>query len=98
VYGFDEYRPRSFADSFLVELPVYSPSYVYAELLRPQLTAAVLAEVGGELWPNPRVGPWLVDRWFRDGSSYDWWTRLREVTGRPFGARAFNAEMREVVG
>jgi hypothetical protein len=94
---FDSYRSPSFTDPFFVELPVYSPSYLYAELLRPQLTAAVLDAVGGELWPNPRVGPWLVEHWMRDGSSYDWWKRLREVGGRPFGAGAFNAEMRTLV-
>ena len=98
VFGYDDFRPTSFADSFLVELPLYTPSYLYAELLRPQLAATALADVGGELWPNPRLGPWLVDRWFRDGSSYDWWVRLRELSGRPFGARAFNAEMRAAGG
>ena len=96
VFGFDEYEPLSVADSFSIELPFYAPSYVYAMLLRPQLTAAALAEVGGPVWPNPRIARWLVDRWFRDGSSYDWWVRLREVSGRPFGARAFNDEMRRL--
>jgi hypothetical protein len=98
VFGFDDFEPFSFADSFSVEIPVYSASYILAELLRPQLAAAVLDEVGGPVWPNPRIGPWLIRRWFRDGSSYDWWDRVREVTGTPFGARAFNEEMRVVAG
>ncbi len=96
VFGCDAFEPNSFADSFALEIPVYSASYVLAELLRPALTAAALEEVGGELWPNARIGPWLVRRWFRDGSSYDWWTRLREITGRPFGAGPFTDWARAV--
>jgi hypothetical protein len=95
--GFDDYRPLPFADSFSLNAPMYAPSYFFAELLRPHLTAAALAEVGGALWPNPRVGPWLVDRWFRDGSSYDWVERLERMTGRRFDARPFNAEARAAV-
>ena len=95
LFGYDRYRGPPFANSFVVEAPLYSPSYVYAELLRPALNAALREEVGGELWPNARVGPWLVRHWFRDGTSFDWWTRLRELTGRPFGAGPFNAEMRK---
>jgi Peptidase family M3 len=98
IYGFDDYRPISFADTFSVETPLYSTSYILAELVRPALASAAVAEVGGELWPNRGIGPWLVRRWFRDGASYDWRPRLEEVTGRPFGARAFNEEMRAVSG
>lgn len=91
LFGFDEFAPRSFADSFYIEAPVYATSYLIAELLRPLLCEAVLEEVGGETWPNRRIGPWLIDRWFRGGSSFDWLPRVQEVTGRPFGTRAFNA-------
>jgi hypothetical protein len=98
IFGYDDFEPQSFADGFSIGLPCYSVSYVIAELLWPIHKRAVLEEVGGELWPNPKIGPWFVDRWFREGSAYDWWTRLREVTGRSFDARAFNEEMRGVVG
>ena len=98
IFGFDEFEPRSFADAFSVGNPCYSLSYVIAELLWPIHKKAVLEAVGGELWPNPRIGPWFVDRWFREGSAYDWWTRLKEITGRPFDTRAFNDEMRAVGG
>jgi hypothetical protein len=94
VLGFDAYEPRSFADSFFVDSPVYATSYLVATLLRPQLLDAALQEVGGSTWPNRKMGPWLIDRWFRDGSAFDWLPRVREVTGRPFGARAFNEAMR----
>jgi hypothetical protein len=91
---FDAHPPRSFADSFYVESPVYATSYLIANLLRPQLLAAAIEDVGGAVWPNRRIGPWLIDRWFRGGSAFDWRPRVREVTGRPFSARAFNAAMR----
>jgi hypothetical protein len=97
IFGFDDFEPKSYADGFSIGLPCYSLSYVIAELLWPIHKRAVLEEVGGELWPNPKIGPWFVERWFQEGSAYDWWTRLREITGRPFDARAFNDEMRAVV-
>ncbi len=90
VFGFDAFEPRSFVDSFSAEIPLYSSSYLFAALLRPMLMQAALEEVGGSDWPNRKIGPWLVDRWFRDGSSFDWLPRVEEVTGQPFGARAFN--------
>lgn len=98
IFGFDDFEPRSFADGFWIRGPCYSVSYVIAELLRPIHNRAVLEHVGGDLWPNPKVGPWFARTWFRDGSAYDWWTRLREVTGRPFDARPFNEEMRAIAG
>jgi hypothetical protein len=94
LFGYDAYRPHSFANSFSIELPVYMPSYFFATLLAPTLTNAVLADVGGELWPNRRVGPWLVDHWFREGTAYEWTERLRELTGGPLTAVPFNREMR----
>jgi len=94
VCGFDAYEPRSFADSFFVEAPIYATSYLVAALLRPQLLAAALEEVGGPTWPNRKMGPWLVRHWFREGSAFDWQPRVRELSGRTFGARAFNESMR----
>lgn len=94
ILGYDPYRPRSFADSFAIESPLYGVSYLLAELIRAQMMEAALAEVGPELWPNRRIGPWLVRNFFRDGASFNWRERLRAVTGAPFGATAFNREMR----
>jgi len=93
IFGFDAHPARSFADSFFIELPVYATSYLIATLLRAQLSRAVRDQVGGPVWPNRKIGPWLIDRWFRGGSSFDWLPRVREVTGAPFGAAAFNEEM-----
>jgi peptidyl-dipeptidase A len=93
VLGYENYTVRSFADSFYIDLPMYTTSYLFARLLRPHLLSAVLEDVGGTTWPNAKLGPWLVDRWFRPGSTYDWGPRLKQVSGRPFSARAFNEEM-----
>ena len=94
VLGMDASPPTSFADSFYIEAPVYGTSYLIANLLCPQLLAAALGEAGGPLWPNRKVGPWFVRHWFREGSAFDWLPRVREVTGQPFGAGAFNDAMR----
>jgi hypothetical protein len=97
TFGFDPHPARSFADAFYIGAPVYATSYLIAMLVRAQIASAVLDQVGGPIWPNRRIGPWLIDRWFRDGSSYDWLPRIREVTGRPFGAAAFNAAMARAI-
>lgn len=94
IFGYDRYRPRSFADSFAIESPLYGVSYLLAELIRSQITEAALAEVGPSLWPNRKIGPWLVRNLFRDGASFDWRRRVRDITHVPFGAAAFNREMR----
>ena len=94
VMAFDDFTPRSFADSFYIHGPIYATSYFVATLLRPQLFESVRNDVGGEAWPNAKIGPWLTRHWFREGSAFDWLPRVREVTGRPFGTRAFNEAMR----
>jgi hypothetical protein len=98
LFGFDPFDPVPFADHFSIELPLYAPSYFLATLLRPALTTAVLGDVGGDVWPNPKVGPWLIEHWFREGTSFDWYDRYREITGRPFGARPFLEETRPGAG
>lgn len=94
LFGYGSYEPLSFADGFSVELPLYSPSYFLATLFGSALRRAVLAEVGGPLWPNRKVGPWLLRHWMREGTSFDWTTRLRELTGARIDARAFLGETR----
>jgi hypothetical protein len=94
LFGYEDHPPLSAANSFTLELPMYSPSYFFATLLTPLLNGAVLGEVGGEIWPNRRVGPWLIEHWFRDGTSYDWNDRLRELTGRGLSAEPFVQETR----
>jgi hypothetical protein len=89
LFGYDTYRPRSFADPFFVDLPIYAPNYLIAILVHYQLTRALVDEFGEPLWPNRRVGPWLTREWFRSGSLYDWLPRMRATTGRPFGAESF---------
>jgi len=96
VFGYDDYRPRSFVDTFFVEDPLYASNYLLAILFGRQLTRTLRDLYGEPLWPNPRVGPWLTRNWFAPGSLYDWLPRVQELTGRPFGVEAFEAEARSI--
>jgi len=98
VYGFDDSPGRSFVDSFLIDLPCYSPNYLFAILFHYQIARTLRERFGEPMWPNSRVGPWLTQNWFRPGSLYDWVPRVREVTGRPFGAEAYRAAFRTPAG
>jgi hypothetical protein len=89
LFGYDEYPARTFVDSFYIDLPSYAPNYLLAKLFHHQLASTLRERFGEPLWPNRRVGPWLTRNWFAPGSLYDWVPRIRELTGRPFGARAF---------
>lgn len=60
---------------------------------RAQLARALRERFGGPFWPNPKFARWLTREWFAPGSLYDWAPRVREVTGRPFGAEAFVAQL-----
>lgn len=93
LFGYDEYPSRSFVDSFYVDTPLYSPNYLLSILFSAQLRQALLDRLGGPFWPNTRFGPWLAREWFAGGSTFDWLTRLRETTGRPFGATAFRDQL-----
>jgi hypothetical protein len=94
VFGYDDYPRTSSADPFFVTHPVYVQSYFLSLLFRKQILGALPRDATRALWPNRRAGPWLVDRWFRHGSTYDWVPRVLEVTGRPLDARAFSASVR----
>ncbi len=93
LFGFDDYPPRSFVDSFWVDTPSYAPNYVLAALFRAQVAAALVDRLGGPFWPNRKVGPWLTRNWMAPGSLVEWLPRLRELTGRPLGAEAFRARV-----
>src|SRR5271157_1126947 len=92
VFGYDDFEPRSFVDSFYVDDPTYSSNYLLAILFGQQLTQTLRERFGDPVWPNAKVGPWLARNWFAPGSLYDWVPRLKEVTGRPFGASAFREQ------
>ena len=89
VFGYDDYAPLSFVDTFFVDSPIYGPCYLLAVLFRCQVQERMRQVCGEPFWPNPKVGPWLRREWFSSGSLYDWVPRVRELTGRPFGAEAF---------
>jgi len=96
--GYDAYDPPSWVDSFLVAPPVHRQSYFLAFLFGAQVMRTALSTVGGELWPNARLGPWLTRTWFRPGARYDWLPRVREVTGRPLSGREALAALAGVPG
>ena len=89
VFGYDEYPCRSFVDTFFVDSPIYASNYLLAILFGRQLSRTLRDLFGDPLWPNRRVGPWLIRNWFAPGSLVDWLPHLKELTGRPFGAEAF---------
>jgi hypothetical protein len=91
LFGFDDYAALSFVDSFWVDTPCYAPNYLLAALFHYQIARSMREQLGEPLWPNPHVGPWLTRKWFAPGSLYDWVPRVRELTGRPFGASDFRA-------
>ena len=95
VFGYDAYPAPSFVDSFFVELPVYAPNYLLATLFDHQIRRSLREIVGDPFWPNRRTGPWLTRQWMAPGSTFDWIPRVKEVTGRPFGAEAFRAYFSE---
>jgi hypothetical protein len=91
VFGYDDFEPLSFVDAFFVESPVYVQNYLLALLFGEQVFLSLRHLYGEELWPNRHVGPWLTRNWFAPGSLHDWLPRVKEVTGRPFGAEAFRS-------
>lgn len=88
--GFDAFSFPSFGDSFYVEIPVYTQSYLFATLFAKQLLETMREEMGETLWPNPQFGPWLTQNWFQPSGEFDWVPHLRDVTGRPFGTASFD--------
>jgi len=89
MFGYDDFRPLAVANAFTIDNPVYLPSYVLASLFAKQVIEGMLAEIGGPIWPNPRVGPWLTEHWLCHGARHDWIPWIRETTGQAFGAGAF---------
>ncbi|MDE1821084.1 MAG: hypothetical protein KGI98_09620 [Euryarchaeota archaeon] len=87
LYGYDSFEPRMWADAIQVESPLYFKSYVLGAIVSTQVLRAGLELVGGDLWPNPKLGPWLAQNWFAPGAAYDWMPRVAELTGHPLGVR-----------
>jgi hypothetical protein len=87
VYAYDSYSPTGWANAIHVESPLYFKSYVLGAMFSTQILRAGLDSVGGDLWPNPKLGPWLTEKWFAPGASYDWVPRVAELTGHPLGVQ-----------
>lgn len=89
LFGFADVPNGPVADPFWIEAAFYSKSYLLGSLLAAQLRRALGEQVGGPLWPNRRVIPWLRQEWFRHGARFDWVPRVEEVTGHRFGVSDF---------
>ncbi len=89
IMGFDAYAPRSWVDGFYLDTPLYNKSYLLATFLAPQILQAAVRDLGGALWPNPKVGPWLTERMLAPGAVDDWIPRLQRATGHALDSGPF---------
>jgi hypothetical protein len=87
VYGYDSYSPGGWANAIHVESPLYFKSYVLGAMFSTQLLRFGLDAVGGDLWPNPKLGPWLTENWFAPGAAVDWIPHVQAITGEPLGVQ-----------
>lgn len=85
AWDYDTSSPPSFANTIWIQYGLYMKSYFLAEIFAAQIREAALGEVGGEFWPNRRLGPWLVRNWLARGATFDWVPHVREVSGKQFG-------------
>ncbi len=94
VLGYDDHDPRSWVDPFYLDTPLYNRCYLLASLFVPQVMSAVLKDVGGDVWPNDGIGPWLTDNFLRHGAAVDWLPLVKRATGASLSSRAFSQELR----
>lgn len=75
-----------------VAWPMYTQSYLYANMVAAQLRAAMRAEFGVEdLTREPRVGPWMTKHFYAEGTLVPWKTKLVRATGQPLKVDALAA-------
>ncbi|MGA7923825.1 MAG: hypothetical protein WCA77_07605 [Thermoplasmata archaeon] len=87
--GYDDHEPISWVDPYYLSPGFYRQSYVLASCFDEQVSQAGLRAVGGDFWPNPRLGPWLKKTWLRPGQRDEWVPKVLQVTGKPLGPEAF---------
>ena len=69
--------------------PLYAQSYLYANMIATQLREAMREQFGvDDLTREPRVGPWLTERFFSAGASVPWEEKVRRATGKPLSTDA----------
>lgn len=87
IGGYDSYDPTMWADMITVDTPLYFRSYVLGSIFSTQVLRAGLDAVGGEVWPNSKLGPWLSENWFAPGAAHDWVPRVSAITGHALGVQ-----------
>lgn len=95
TFGYDDHPPVSWVDPYHLRPGFLRQSYLWGTCFDEQVLAAAVREVGGNLWPNRRLGPWLKRTWFRPGQRDDWVEKTRRVTGKPLGPEAFVRAVRQ---
>jgi hypothetical protein len=73
---------RSIVDMVYVSYPLYTQSYVIAEIISWQVHNTLQETFGESYANNPNVGKYLIDNFYSDGSLTNWQQRLKKVTGR----------------
>jgi peptidyl-dipeptidase A len=62
--------------------PVYYQNYLYGQMVASQLIHYIQKNVGnGKLFHNAVLGPYLVEKYFKTGSRFDWNRTLELATG-----------------
>ena len=97
ILGFDDYAPRSWVDGFYLDTPLYNKSYLLATFFSSQILQAAVRDLGGEPWPNARMGPWLTERILAPGAIDDWIPRLQRATGRALDSGPFFEETEHAI-
>ncbi|MEB3222999.1 MAG: hypothetical protein VKS61_13060 [Candidatus Sericytochromatia bacterium] len=72
------------ANPMAISSPCYQIGYVLANMAAYQLREAL----GGALWGNPGVGPFLAAHFWKPAASVPWLERIKQATGRSLDAEA----------
>ncbi len=76
--------------------PVYYHNYLLGDVLAAELKELMTAELGGWIG-EPKAGPWLTERIFRQGSLLRWDALVETATGRPLDSTAFAKQVAQAV-
>ncbi len=92
VLGVDaETRHSWAADAFLIEYPVYKHSYLVADMVAAQASAAFTQRYGTVF--DPRVARDLITHICAPGNLLDWDVKIERLTGRPLSTDAWVREL-----
>jgi peptidyl-dipeptidase A len=89
----DRHAPDWAAKIHLAMSPVYYQNYLYGQMVASQLYHYIRQHVGnGKLFNNPELGKYLIERYFRSGSRYDWNTTLQNATNESLNPEYYITE------